>query len=407
MRIKNYLFYLIKLLALSTTCFPFLCVAQVDSAAKNQEDSMVSLVDFKPVKAAIIVRNRAGSELNSKQRTLEDLVAGEITALGVRVISREDVLESIGTYERGRSAASRAVDQLFMDNTSALQLAQNLGADYLLTASILSLDSKEHSFSGYGVESDIVETSLRLHYRIVGRIDGGSLIADNLQVSHRERQQPKSRIPWFGRSHEDSFLTNFLLQEAASKMAKSLKEQLRDLPDVAQEVLPYVNVTIHATMQDLSVPDIVRNEAGDYVVTANRYQLDVFGANVEVNGLTIGSTSKDTPSQVPPGINRLRISRPGYKDVTRTVNFFEGQYLLIPMQMSEAGLGRMREMTEILQGIKAEAKLTDAEVSKMEGYAQFLRQSGTRIDYRTDTSEQIQVNQTANSLFGEMPSPAR
>jgi len=397
----------LTLLMLGTMCLPYFTHAQPNEAIESRGETPAARAGFESVKAAIIVRNRAGRDLDGKERMVEDLIVGEITAFGVRVISREDVLEAIGTYERGRSAVAREVDQLFMDNTSALRLAQNLGADYLLTASILSIDSKDNSFSGYGVESDIVETSLRFHYRIVGRVDGGSLVADNIQVSHRERKKRESRIPWFGRSDGNSFLTNSLLQEAASKMAKSLKDQLNSLPDPGLEVLPFVNVTIHATMQDLSVPDVVRNEAGDYVVTANEYQLDVFGANIEVNGLTLCSTSNDMQIQVPPGIHRLRISRPGYEEISRTVNFFEGQYLLIPMQMSGSGRARMREMVDMLQGMKAQAKLTDAEVSKLEGYAQFLRQSGTRIVYRTDTTEPIQVNQTSTSLFGGTPTPNR
>lgn len=353
-----------------------------------------------PIKAAIIVRNRAGKELNDQQRILEDLIAGEITRLGVRIISREDSLESVGTYEEGRSEAAVEVDQLFMDNTSAVRLAQNLGADYLLTASILSAGSDESSFSGYGIKSIHIETSLRLHYRIVGRVDGGSVVSENISVSRKERKQLHQGL-------ENQGLVTSLLQEAATEMAQSLEKQLANLPDAADALPDFVNVTVQATMQDLSIPDVVRNEGGEYTVTANTYQLAVFGANVEVNGLTIGTTSGETPLQVPPGINKLRISRSGYEDEIRTVNFFDGQQLLIPMQMSEAGFARMREMTEMFQEMKANAKLTDAEVSKAEAFAQFLRQSGIRIDHRSNTTEPIQVNQNVNSLFRGIETPTK
>ena len=118
-----------------------------------------------PRKAAIFIENRAGPALNDKVPVLEDFLTSRITEKGFSVISREVVVNALKTYRSAEvvvasaGVASTAVatpaggtaavaevakagaaqvastptttttDQLLSDNTSALRLAQNMGAD--------------------------------------------------------------------------------------------------------------------------------------------------------------------------------------------------------------------------------------------------------------------------------------
>ncbi len=106
---------------------------------------------------------------------LEDFLTSQITEKGFSVISREVVINALNNYptmgvavdtqdpinftvdfpSRGTKATGKQtrttegqvsvrpgpakLDQLLSDNTSALRLAQNMGADYLLVASITTL----------------------------------------------------------------------------------------------------------------------------------------------------------------------------------------------------------------------------------------------------------------------------
>jgi hypothetical protein len=99
---------------------------------------------------------------------------------------------------------------------------------------------------------------------------------------------------------------------------------------------------------------------------------------VEINGITVGSA----PSQleVPPGLNKLRLTREGFKPFERTVNFYDGQTLTVALQMSDAGYARWKDVVAAYTGLENNRKLTDAEVEVLQGYAQMLRQSGIKVD---------------------------
>ena len=83
---------------------------------------------------AIFIKNRARDVPDEKVMPLEDLVAGKISDAGYRVISREDVANSVKAYATAGPNVgtdvklSADLDKLLSDNTSALRLAQNMGA---------------------------------------------------------------------------------------------------------------------------------------------------------------------------------------------------------------------------------------------------------------------------------------
>jgi len=63
------------------------------------------------------------------------------------------------------------------------------------------------------------------------------------------------------------------------------------------------------------------------------------------------------------------------------------------LQMSDAGYARWADTTSFLATLDANRKLTDAEVKRIEGIAEFFKNS----HYRVDTKENIHV--TYKSLF--------
>ena len=86
----------------------------------------------KTYKTAIFVANRAGPVGDPKVQSLEDYVTSRVTDLGVGVISRETAAQAVAKIDAPGS--TNAVDTALAQNTTALRLAQTLGADYLLHA---------------------------------------------------------------------------------------------------------------------------------------------------------------------------------------------------------------------------------------------------------------------------------
>jgi hypothetical protein len=93
----------------------------------------------------------------------------------------------------------------------------------------------------------------------------------------------------------------------------------------------------------------------------------------------------------------MRITREGFNPWERTVNFSEGQKFNVALQMSDAGYARWKDNTTFLFGIETGKKLTQGTVDMMDGFAQTLRQSGYRVDTKTDVKADIQ--EKGKSLF--------
>ena len=65
------------------------------------------------------------------------------------------------------------------------------------------------------------------------------------------------------------------------------------------------------------------------------------------------------------------------------------QLLQISLRMTESERKRWLENAKFFEQLKIGAKLTDAEVKKIEGVAEFFSQSGFRVDRRSTTDMKV------------------
>ena len=269
------------------------------------------------------------------------------------------------------------LDQQLSRNSSALRLAQMMGADYIITASITSFGMEKKAFEGYGVKTVNLIHNLRVSYKILEAVQGGSLVADTVKVSKTIRFTEGSHT-------EDSDMINELLDEASIKVAESLSKK-RIIPPPPKPDL--VEITIACGMQDLaqlpvSIPDVRLTKDNTVVIGENKLEVQLLDVTVELNGTVIGSAPGTF--RAPPGLSKIRLSREGFRDWERTINVMAGQKLKVALQMSDAGYARWKDNTAFLQKLKNGEKLTDAAVKAIEGAAQMLRQSGYKVDVKGD-----------------------
>jgi len=123
-------------------------------------------------KAAIIVENRAGAQLNDKVGVLEDLLTSRVAGKGFSLISRDAVINALNAHP---SAGATKLDELLADQTSALRLAQNLGADFILIPSITTYGTEKKSYTGNGIATLNITHTLRVSYTIVEAGEGGAI----------------------------------------------------------------------------------------------------------------------------------------------------------------------------------------------------------------------------------------
>jgi hypothetical protein len=396
-------------------------------------------------KIAIIVENRAGPQFNDKVPVLEDLVASRVAGKGYSVISRDVAVNALNTYSTasanvssqsaananaevasggnasaagtvkmddaqssalrqlsqkrsGNSSASvdgsrsdtvqvsttpetTKLDQALSDNTSALRLAQNLGADYILIPSITSFGTEKKSYNGNGIATVNTTYKLRVSYKIVEANEGGAVRGSTVLAEKNFRNTGDLQT-------DSSDVVNDLLDDAADQLADAIVTSAKALPT---EVAKANMVTFHVacSMTDPRQQPIMVSAIGvsadNKLVTSQPVPVQAMDVTVEVDGVAIGSAPGDFQSR--PGLHKLSLSREGFDTWSRTVNIYEGQKLNVALQMSAAGYARWKDTTDFLATIDNTRKLTDAEVNRINGLAEFFKNS----HFRVDTAENVKV----------------
>jgi len=331
---------------------------------------------------AIFTANRAGDVGKEQLGALEDYVTGRVTDLGVHVISGETALNAVSGMAPG--AKPTDLDVQLAQATSAVRLAQTLGATHLLQVTISGFESNQRKVDAYGVKNTNEERTARVTYKILDGNTGASLAADTVRVSKTVQQTESS-------SESLSNALNPLLDEAAVKIAASLKRQLergRITTSVGQGL---VSITLTTELADVYIPDVRIGAENTISISDSKFKVSALSATVEIDGIAVGTAPGKI--EVKGGLHKLRVVREGFKPWERTVNLVNGQKLNVALEMSEAGYARWQDATAFMNDLKNGAKLTDAEVKVLEGKAKMFEQSG----YKVDTKDAPQI--TNKSIF--------
>ena len=334
--------------------------------------------------AAIFVRNREPRIDDARVMTLEDYVVAELDGACFTTLSREDVANAVSRFAQagpnagtGSIDPSKDLDRILSDSTSALGLAQSMGADYLLVASIaaISTDRRRLTDPARGVESDVAIWRLDATYRILGRSEGGVIAAGAASATESIRQSP-------GLAVERDVVVE-MLRESARRMAAALKDRCGRSGLPAAEVLVRVPLRIDAASSEIAVPEIVRDDEGRWTIAPGGFRVAATDFVVEIDGILVGATP--APIEAVRGLRKLRVSRPDYEPFEATVNVQPGiGPILVPMRPTEAGLARIADMTAFFDGLERGRRLNEAEAAVLEGFADFFRNSRHSVEQKTD-----------------------
>jgi hypothetical protein len=330
--------------------------------------------------AAIFTANHADKTLDDKLPALEDFISTRITEKGFSVISREVATTAVSSLLK--NSPQTEIDKALDNNASLLRLSQMLGANYIIVATISTYGTDKQTTEAYDVKTVAVTTTMRISYKILDGIQGGTLGGDTFKVSSTNRFTENSRI-------ESTDLINNLLDEASVKIAESAGTKAIKTVVASSKLAEF---SVACGMQDLAqlpvtVPDVELTANNTVVIGKERIPVLALNVMVELDGAGIGSTP--ATFKVPPGLHKIRLRRDGFKDYEDTITVYQGQTFKIALQMSDAGYQRWKDNTAFLNSIENGKKLTDAEAEKLRGEAQMLRQSGNLVNVKVDTKENI------------------
>ena len=107
---------------------------------------------------------------------LEDYIAAQVDKFCFTTVSREDTLNAVARFATAGANVgtnidpAKDLDRILSDETSALRLAQQMGVDYILIASITAYINDRQQTEAYGATTDIRSAQLDVTYRLLGRL---------------------------------------------------------------------------------------------------------------------------------------------------------------------------------------------------------------------------------------------
>lgn len=353
----------------------------------SDPESSTSGVSQPAKKVAIFIANRGGPELNNQISVFEDSLTSQLADEGFGLVSREILISAVGDLES--KSIKNKLDRELDDQSSVLRLAQNLGVDYILFATIMDYSHEVRNVNAYGVEFSNYDYSLTASYRILSGATGETLIADMAQAQRTIQQTKNNQVS----------VTNMvggLIMRVSTDLTNKLiaKNESGDIRKVSL-ASDLVQMRIGVSMADLNFPEVILEADGSARITANSATVQALAVTVELDGIAIGTTGAGgvlSKFQVSPGIHRLRLSREDFVPWERNVNVYDGQTLNVSMNLNPEGLRKWKENTASYNQMKSDAILDRAEADVLKGMAKMLENSGLSIDIQDRTNSDINVN---------------
>lgn len=323
----------------------FLCLVLVCLGCALPGYAAGSVPDAPALRAAIFLQNRAGGDFSDKLEVLNDLVTTRLTEKGFSVIDRSIVMakfreardlepalrHDINTLEQAAAGAGAAAGiESSLSGASALRIAQMIGADYIVIASLTSFGQESRTFQGegtvFGTNNKSSTYTLRIALKVLEGNSGGTIYGDVVTVAERVVVVERLRI-------ESSEIVNKLLDAGAARIADNIGGKLQALREVKVQAVPVVEFSV---------------------------QSNVEGATVELDGAVIGTTPGRFVAAS--GLHQMKISREWLAPWDRTINIYANQTLNVTLELSAQGLKRFAT----LERLKLELARTKMQ-TEMEG----------------------------------------
>lgn len=345
--------------------------------------------------AAIFVKNRPADVSPEKVMVLEDYIAAQVDKFCFTTVSREDTLNAVARFATAGANVgtnidpAKDLDRILSDETSALRLAQQMGVDYILIASITAYINDRQQTEAYGATTDIRSAQLDVTYRLLGRVQGQVITSDSVTATEKVRQSPNLK--------QERDLIDVVIRRCAQEIGESVGKRCSEATVTAPSTLPAeVPFRIVCTMQDMTIPGVVTDAAtGRYVVSGVNWNLLPTNAAVEIDGLIVGNAPEML--NVFPGLHKVSITCEGFRPWNRTINVRPGMSLSVPLQLTDEGLIRWRSQLAFMQSLTERQQLVDAEVDRIRAAAEYIRNSRMVLDIQDSTK--INTNQAPTYLI--------
>jgi hypothetical protein len=194
-----------------------------------------SLLSAQGLKTALFVTNRAGTEFNEKIVVAEDFLGGKLAEIGLGVMTRDLIIGNLNRYSPALAddlQSPGGLEVQLSNASSAKRLAETIGADYILAASITGFSERKRNVKAYGVAYTNYEYTLRMSYKLTDAngvaLAGGVATAKNTEQNTIYSNEgefivvPPAGSSGSGRSSAEAVAADSSLAEVAKKFEQAV-----------------------------------------------------------------------------------------------------------------------------------------------------------------------------------------
>ncbi len=379
----------------------WVCCASFAFAALRSEPEPVAR------KAAVFVFSRETKVSKEQLKSLEDLLATRVSSQGFQTLTRDLIVDSIDRSMRQpgttpdaknqqaadtpqssfvqfvrelRSAITgenmspvevekRLEDQLD-EQSSVMRLAQTIGADLILVASIQSFGTETRHFKGNElapIATKTVFNKLLISYRLAFAATGGSVVGNSVRVDRAWRESESL-------TRDTDNLLNEMLDEAAEKLASQIKTSNSSIKQVPKTESAGVQFRVRLALPGGAPLQLPVFEDGDVKLPVNAE----VSCDVSANGVSIGSAPGVL--KLATGLQQVSIQATGFKPWKRFINVSAGQAFDAVLEMTPESYAKWKEVISFLEDLSRKQKLTKAEMEIMRSKAEAIKKAGLVVN---------------------------
>ena len=330
-----------------------------------------TLVPVTNPKIAIFVKNQTKvAGMDDMVDGVRDRISAELAGAGMSVMDQAEIASGFNRFKVTTAEERAGLINGVFTGGSTVRVAQMLGADYVMVASIISADRAALIVGG----KQMMSFTLRMTVKVSEAVQGSSVYGDNWT-----RKYPVSAENAAGT--DASVYYNDLLDAWASETGAKIAAKAQTWRRVEAASVQMVSFTVGTTIDEL----IQGLESGVRAPNdlLNEMRRIVGGATVEIDGATVGSSPGTF--QVAPGMHQLRISRQWMKDWQQTVNIQNGSNFKVALELSDAGLQRFHSLESLR-----------AQIAK--DYAEAMALKGVKVNFDTTAWRDVSVGNKGNEI---------
>ena len=290
---------------------------------------------------------------------IRDRLAAEVSGMDFIVMDSAEIGAAFNRYKITTAEERAGLIAGLFTGGSVTRVAQMLGADYILTASIVGASQMRRPAGDRGVTI----YTLRMATKVLDATTGGSVYGKNWV---NKRPVPMGNSDDAMAIYDD--LIDMWVQDTGADLAAA-RPRWR-APTSASGVM--ASFTVTTTLDDIFKPLETTVDASKPV--KDELRVVAGGITVEVDGAAVGSSGGTFRAR--PGLHQLRVSRQWMKPWTGTVNISEGAVFNVALELSAEGFQHYKNK-EVLRAELAVA------------YAEAAFRRGCRVNFDTENWQTV------------------